>query len=100
MGVKRGLKGWHQLLKLVEGETGQIQELRGAELQIGEPYIGHSWCLLLVETQYTINRDKLKRMEAWQYVCLTARVTARLGGRDAQAHASMMTPTVAQSSAD
>jgi len=39
-------------------------------------------------------------MEAWQYVCLTARVPARLGGRDAQAHASMMTPTVARSSAD
>jgi hypothetical protein len=41
-----------------------------------------------------------ERMEAWHYVCLTARVPARLGGRDAQAHASMMTPTVAQSSAD
>jgi|GEM_PF-5886992 len=26
-----------QLLKLVEGQTGEIQELRGAGLQIGEP---------------------------------------------------------------
>jgi hypothetical protein len=56
-GLKRGLKGRDQLLKLVEGQAGQIQELRGADLYVGEPYTGHSWCLLSWEAQYTINRD-------------------------------------------
>src|SRR5436190_439913 len=36
MRVKRGLKGRNQLLKLVEGQAGQIQELRGTGLHIGE----------------------------------------------------------------
>src|SRR5439155_13907649 len=48
-----------QGLKLLEGHTGDIQELRGAGLQIGEPYTGHRRCLLSWEAQYTINRDKL-----------------------------------------
>src|SRR6266436_575290 len=41
-----GLKGWDQLLKLVEGQAGEIQELRGARLQISKPYMGHPWGLL------------------------------------------------------
>ena len=56
MGVKGGLEGRHQLLKLVEGQAGEIQKLRGASLQIGKSYTGHVWCLLSVEAQHTINR--------------------------------------------
>src|SRR6266852_7267164 len=37
MRVERGLKGRNQLLKLVEGQAGQIQELRGAGLYIDTP---------------------------------------------------------------
>ena len=58
-GLEHGLEGRDQLLKLVERHAGQIQELRGAGLHVGESYTGHSWCLLLLETQHTINRDKL-----------------------------------------
>jgi hypothetical protein len=54
MGLERRLEGRHQLLKLVEGQAGQIQELRGAGLHIGKPYTGHLWCLLSWEAQYTI----------------------------------------------
>jgi hypothetical protein len=36
MRVKRRLKGRDQLLKLVEGQAGEIQELRGARLQWAE----------------------------------------------------------------
>jgi hypothetical protein len=36
MRVERGLKGRDEELKLVERETGQIQELRGAGLHVGE----------------------------------------------------------------
>jgi hypothetical protein len=36
MGLKRGLEGRNQLLKLLERQAGQIQELHGARLQIGE----------------------------------------------------------------
>ena len=35
--LERRLKGRDQLLKLVEGQAGEIQELCGARLQIGEP---------------------------------------------------------------
>src|SRR5215831_6908026 len=59
MGLKRSLEGWDQLLKFVEGHTGEIQELRRARLQIGELYMGHRWCLLSWEAQYIINRDNL-----------------------------------------
>src|SRR5947208_736863 len=44
--VERRLKGRDQLLKLVEGQAGEIQELCGARLQIGEPYTSHESCLL------------------------------------------------------
>jgi hypothetical protein len=36
-GLERCLKGRDQLLKLVESQAGEIQELCGARLQIGEP---------------------------------------------------------------
>src|SRR5215471_20962354 len=48
------LEGRKQLLKLVEGQAGEIQELRGAGLHIGKPDTGHLWCLLSWEAQYTI----------------------------------------------
>src|SRR6266446_1686645 len=59
MRLEGRLKGWDQLLKLVEGQAGEIQELRRARLHIGKLYTGHAWCLLLWEAQYTINRDNL-----------------------------------------
>jgi len=37
MRFERGLKGWDQALKLIEGETGQIEYLCRAGLEIGEP---------------------------------------------------------------
>jgi len=45
--LERGLKGWDQLLKLVEGQAGEIQELRRARLHIGKLYTGHAWCCAL-----------------------------------------------------
>jgi hypothetical protein len=36
-GVERRLEGRDQLLKLVEGHAGEIQELHWAGLQLGEP---------------------------------------------------------------
>src|SRR4029453_11674548 len=60
--VERRLEGRHQLLKLLEGQAREIQELCEARLHVGEPYTGHLWCLLSWEPQYTtINRDKLRR---------------------------------------
>jgi hypothetical protein len=46
MRLERGLEGQDQLLKLSKGQAGEIQELRGTGLQIGEPYTGHRGCLL------------------------------------------------------
>jgi hypothetical protein len=37
MRLERGLKGWDELLKLVARQAREIQELRGAGLQISEP---------------------------------------------------------------
>jgi hypothetical protein len=37
MRLKRGLKGRDQLVKLAHGQTGQIQDLGRAALEIGEP---------------------------------------------------------------
>jgi hypothetical protein len=39
--LERGLEGSDQLLKLVERQAGDIQELCGAGLHIGAPYTGH-----------------------------------------------------------
>jgi hypothetical protein len=55
----RGLKGEDQLLQFVHGETGQIQDLRRAGLEIGEPSRAHSCGLLSLEAKYTLNRDEL-----------------------------------------
>src|SRR5437899_6662419 len=54
MRLERRLERGDQLLKLVERQARQIQELRGAGLHIGEPDTGHTWCLLSWEAQYTI----------------------------------------------
>src|SRR4030095_9640229 len=51
---ERGLEGWHQRLKFLQGQTREIEKLGGAGLYIGEPYTGHGWCLLSWEAQYTI----------------------------------------------
>jgi len=40
--LERGLKGWDELLKLLESQAREIQELCGAGLHIGKPYTGHS----------------------------------------------------------
>src|SRR5439155_2469042 len=56
---ERGLKGWDEGLKRVEGHAGAIQELRRAGLQVREPWTGHGWCLLASEVQDIIKRDKL-----------------------------------------
>ena len=37
VGLERGLKGRDQLLTFLQGETGQIQHLRGTGLEIGKP---------------------------------------------------------------
>jgi hypothetical protein len=36
-GLERGLEGGDQVLKLVEGQAGEIQELHWAGLQVSEP---------------------------------------------------------------
>src|SRR5262245_22303248 len=59
MRLERRLEGRDEQLKLVEGQTGEIQELRGTGLQIGELHMGHRWYLLSWEAQYIINRDNL-----------------------------------------
>ena len=46
MVLERGLEGRHQNLKLLEGQTGEIEELRRAGLHVSEPYTSHgslSW---------------------------------------------------------
>src|SRR5438128_1633436 len=44
--LERRLKGWDQLRKLIKRQTRKIQELRGAGLQVSEPYTSHGTCLL------------------------------------------------------
>jgi hypothetical protein len=56
----RRLAGRDQDLKLLESSAGQIQELRGARRHIDTPPTGHKGYLLLLEVQYTTNRDKLR----------------------------------------
>jgi hypothetical protein len=41
------LKGLDELLKLVQGQAGQIQKLGGAILRISEPDTRYGMCLLL-----------------------------------------------------
>jgi hypothetical protein len=57
--LERGLKGRDQLLKLLHGETGQVQDRRGAGLEIGESSRAQGDGLLSSEAQYTLNRDEL-----------------------------------------
>ena len=45
--LKRGIKRRDQLLKLVERETGHIQELRRAVLHVRALSMRHTWCLLV-----------------------------------------------------
>src|SRR5262245_57041296 len=52
VGMECGLEGWDQLLKLVERQAREVQELHGAGLHIGKPYKGHGWCLLSWEAQH------------------------------------------------
>jgi hypothetical protein len=44
--VERGLERRDQLLKLLDGHAGEIQELQRAGLQVGEPYTSHGSGLL------------------------------------------------------
>jgi hypothetical protein len=65
MRLERRLKGRDEELKLVERQAGEIEELCGASLHIGESGTGHLWCLLSWEAEYTIIginsiTDKLK----------------------------------------
>src|SRR5712691_3211836 len=46
LGVERRLDGRDQLLKLVERQAREIQELHRAGLQLGKPYTSHGSCLL------------------------------------------------------
>jgi len=57
MGLEGGLKGGDQRLQLVHGETGQIEHLDRAALEIGEPSRSPGGGLLSLEAQDTINRD-------------------------------------------
>jgi hypothetical protein len=49
MGLERRLERRYQLLKLIHGETGQIEPLCGAALEIGEPYSAQGGGLLSLE---------------------------------------------------
>src|SRR5271166_4791484 len=46
MRLERSLEGRHQRLKLIKGQTGEIQELRGAGPNVSEPYTSHGVGLL------------------------------------------------------
>src|SRR5262245_30479316 len=74
MRLKRRLKGRDELLKLVECQTRQIQELCRAGLHVGALDIAHLWYLLSWEAQYIINRDKLK----WSVCPMLAPATSDL----------------------
>src|SRR4051794_2373490 len=44
--LERRLEGRDQDLKLLQGQAGEVQELRGAGLHVSEPNTGHGSCLL------------------------------------------------------
>jgi hypothetical protein len=52
------------------------------------------------DTPPCADRFAKQGVEAWKHVCLTSHVPAKLGSRDVQANAPMLTPTAIQSSAD
>jgi hypothetical protein len=57
MGLVGGLNGWHQVPKLLQRETGQIEHLGQTGLEISEPSRSHGGGLLSLEAQDIINRD-------------------------------------------
>ena len=57
VGLERGFKGWNPLPKLRYGETGQVQDLSGAGLEVGKPSCSHGDGLLSAEAQDTTTRD-------------------------------------------
>jgi hypothetical protein len=59
MGLKCDLKRRDQALKLIQGQTGQIQHLQRAGLEVGESSMPHSCGLLSLEAHDIINRNKL-----------------------------------------
>ncbi len=52
MGLERGLEGRDQLLKLVEGHTGAIQELHRAGLQVSEPWSRRTASMLPLDSGF------------------------------------------------
>ena len=58
MVLECGLKGWHQLPKLIQRETSQIEHLGRTGLEISEPSRSHGGGLLSLEAQDIINRDE------------------------------------------
>jgi hypothetical protein len=59
MRLECGLKGRDEALELRDGETGPIEHLCRAGLEIGEPSTPHGGGLLSSEAQDTTNRDEL-----------------------------------------
>ena len=60
MGLEHGpQKGGASAGALLQGETGHIQHLRGAGLDVSEPSIPHGCDLLSSEAQSILNRNKL-----------------------------------------
>jgi hypothetical protein len=57
--LERRFKGWDQRAQLLHGETGQIQDLHGAGLDLGTPSISPGDGLPSLEAKDTINRDQL-----------------------------------------
>jgi hypothetical protein len=55
MGLKGGLKRRDQAPKLIQGQTGQIQHLKRAGLEVGESSMPHRGGLLSSEAQDIIN---------------------------------------------
>jgi hypothetical protein len=59
LGLKCGLKRRDQAPQRIQGQTGQIQPLERAGLEVDESSIPHSCGLLSLEAQDIINRNKL-----------------------------------------
>ena len=59
MRLERRLEGRNEGLKRVEGHAGAIQELRWVGPSVSAPSTRHRRCLLSLEIQQIINRDKL-----------------------------------------
>ena len=78
MGLERGLEGRDQLLKLLQGQAGEIEELRRGRLHVSEPDI-QSWIVPPVrEARFVLtillNRDKLKKCRR----CITPSLPKRV----------------------